>query len=170
MKSLFSLLVCLAFVSTAIAADNIEIGYPPSGAKILNPSTDPWPVTIVKTTDGSSNVVPIMGASGGSIGIEGRTSVGLVRNVYSTTPVTTAAYVELVASNADVVNELFIFDSSGQTIVLATGAAASEVDKLYIVPGGNGLVPLAIPAGTRVSIKAVSANATVGEISISFLK
>lgn len=100
----------------------------------------------------------------------GRTRVSQVRNVYSSTNVTTAAYVELVASTADTINNMYIFDSSGQTLVLAVGAASSEVDQFYITPGGNGSIDLAIPAGSRVSVKAISANATAGELSISFLK
>jgi hypothetical protein len=100
----------------------------------------------------------------------GRTSVTLVRNDYSSVNVTTAAYTQLVASTADTVNELFIFDSSGQTLFLAVGGAGSEVNKAYIVPGGNGILDLNIPSGSRVSVKAVSANATAGELSITFLK
>lgn len=98
------------------------------------------------------------------------TSVNLVRNDYSSTNVTTAAYVQLVASTADVINQLYIFDSSGQTLFLAVGGAGSEVNKAYIVPGGNGILNLTIPASSRVSVKAVSASATSGELSITFLK
>lgn len=100
----------------------------------------------------------------------GHTSVQLVRNDYSSTNVTTAAYVQLIASTSDTTNQLFIFDSSGQTLFLAVGAAASEVNKAYIVPGGNGELNLTIPAGSRVSVKAVSASATSGELSITLLK
>lgn len=100
----------------------------------------------------------------------GRTSVQLVRNDYTSTNVTTSAYTQLIASTSDTVNYLYIFDSSGQTLFLAVGAAASEVNKAYIVPGGNGILNLTIPSGSRISIKAVSANATVGELSITLLK
>lgn len=98
----------------------------------------------------------------------GRPAVTHVRNAYSSTNVTTSAYVQLVASTSATVNQIFIFDSSGQTLVLATGGSGSEVDQILIVPGGNGIVPLAIASGTRVSIKAVSATANVGEIDINF--
>lgn len=108
--------------------------------------------------------------TGGSINTTGKTSVALVRNDYSSVNVTTAAYVQLIASLADSVTALHIFDSSGQTLVLATGAAAAEVNQIYIPPGGNDLIPLTIAAGTRVSIKAVSATASAGELDISFLK
>ncbi len=98
----------------------------------------------------------------------GKPSVALARHDYAV-PVTTLAYTTLVASLPAAVSQLFIFDSSGQTLVLAVGAAASEVDQAYVIPGGNGELNLKIPTGSRVSIKAVSANATVGEISVTFL-
>lgn len=97
----------------------------------------------------------------------GGTSVQLIRNDYTGTPVTTAAYVQLTAATSGAITTLEIFDSSGQTLVLATGAAAAEVDQIYIMPGGNGKVNLDISAGTRLSVKAVSANATVGELTIN---
>lgn len=100
----------------------------------------------------------------------GSASGQLVRNDYSSVNVTTAAYTQLIASTTNETNHLFIFDSSGQTLFLAVGAAASEVNKYYIVPGGNGLIDLNIPASSRVSIKAVSASATAGELSITLLQ
>lgn len=100
--------------------------------------------------------------------VSGKDTLSPVRNDYTGTPVTTGAYVQLVASTAAAVSEIEIFDSSGQTLVLALGPAASEVDKVIIFPGGNGRVPLKIPASTRVSVKALSANATVGELDINF--
>ena len=92
-----------------------------------------------------------------------------VRNDYTGTNVTTGAYVELIASTAADITKMQIFDSSGQTLVIATGAAASEVDKFYVFPGGNGDIDVSIPSGTRISIKAVSATADAGEISINLI-
>ena len=88
---------------------------------------------------------------------------------YSSTNVTSAAYVELIASvGSTSVTEVEIFDSSGQALVLATGAASSEVEKVYITPGGNGRIPLSIASGTRVAIKALSDSATAGLILVNF--
>lgn len=81
---------------------------------------------------------------------------------YTGVPVTSAAYVTIVASTAASINLIELFDSSGVAIRLAVGAAASEVDQCIIIPGGNGQVPLAIPAGSRISYKAVSTSATAG--------
>lgn len=106
-----------------------------------------------------------------SLGVlaEGKASVALAYNDYTSTAVTTAAYVELVASLGATVNELEIFDSSGEALILAVGAALSEVDQIYIVPGGNGKIPLQIASGARVSIKALTGNANLGFITINFL-
>lgn len=95
----------------------------------------------------------------------------IVRNDYSSTNVTTAAYVQLTASTATDINRLMIFDSSGQDFVLATGAAASEVDQIEIPPGGwDAPVDLFIAAGTRISIKSKSATANSGILLITGLK
>lgn len=121
-----------------------------------------------------ANSVPVVIASDQSSIAVSSTEAGFskanapVRNDYSSVNVTTAAYVQLVASLTSATKEIEIFDSSGQTLVLAVGAAASEVDQINIFPGGNGRVKLAIPAASRISIKAVSATASVGEIDINF--
>lgn len=88
---------------------------------------------------------------------------------YTGTTVTTGAYVQLVASLSGATKAIHIFDSSGRALLLAVGGAGSEVDQIYIVPGGTDLVPLAIDAGSRVSVKAVDGNATKGQLLVSFL-
>lgn len=86
---------------------------------------------------------------------------------YSATPVTSAAYVTLIAATSAAITELEIFDSSGQLMIIAIGAAAAEVDQVYDFPGGNGRIPLEIAAGSRVSIKAASTTASVGYIAVN---
>jgi hypothetical protein len=108
--------------------------------------------------DGSINTVP----ASSTISV-----VDKLRHDYSSVNVTTGAYVQLIASTTGTIRKLEIFDSSGRTLVLATGAAASEVDLLYITPGGNGTITVTIASGTRLSIKAVSANATAGELVLN---
>lgn len=95
-------------------------------------------------------------------------SVTLHRNDYTTSPVTTGAYVQLIASMPAAVKEVEIFDSSGETLVLAIGGAGSEVNKVYVFPGGNGRIPLQIAAAARLSVKAISNNASSGELTINF--
>lgn len=102
----------------------------------------------------------------------GVTPTQSVRKVYTTATaslVGTAAYVA-IATVTSVVNEIEIFDSSGQTLVLATGTAGGETDRILVPPGGNGLVPIVAPAGTRFSLKAKSSAATAGEADVNFYK
>lgn len=120
----------------------------------------------------SGDYIPITTDANGFLWVKpgsqvGRSKVELIRNDYSSTNVTTAAYVQLVASTSAAINLLDVFDSSGETLVFATGAAASEVNQFFIYPGGNGRIELSIPAGTRLSVKAISATASVGELVIN---
>jgi len=99
---------------------------------------------------------------------EVRNPVLKLRNVYSSTNVLTSAWVQLDADIDSSIKELEIFDSSGETMKLGIGAAGSEVDLVQIPPGGNEhRVPAYLSEGIRLAIRAVSANATVGEIVIN---
>lgn len=89
---------------------------------------------------------------------------------YAGTPVTTAAYVQLNASTVTAINYLSIFDSSGNPMILAVGAPGSEVDQIYVPPGGSvGGYSLYIPAGSRISYKALLTNSTSGNLIITGL-
>ena len=108
-------------------------------------------------------------SSSGAISVTAgtRSAVDQVRNDYGSVNVTTGAYVELIASTSGAMNQLYIFDSSGETLILAFGAASSEVDQMYIFPGGfSGPVEINVPISTRVSIIAVSATASAGEFTM----
>lgn len=127
----------------------------------------------IKVSGTVSTTAPVGGATESTLlDVKSNTTkldyVNRVRLVYSVTNVTTGAWVELLASvGAVAVKEIEIFDSSGETLELGVGAAASEVSKAYVVPGGNGRIPLQITAGTRLAIQAVSATANSGEIVIN---
>lgn len=89
---------------------------------------------------------------------------------YASTNVTTSAYVEIVSSTSDDIYKFTSFEGSGQGMILATGAPSSEVDLLYIPPGGiDGEVTVNIPAGTRLSIKAINATASSGRFIANFM-
>jgi len=97
----------------------------------------------------------------------GYTVVATARRDYSTGSVTTGAWVELIPSLGSQAQDIEIFDSSGQTLEIGTGAAASEARLFIVMPGGNGRIPVRIASGTRISIRAVSGTANVGEICIN---
>lgn len=93
--------------------------------------------------------------------------VQTIRNAYASTNVTTAAWVELDSSLNSRVSHIEIADTSGQTMKLGIGASGSESDLIHIIPGGNGKLPLPLPEGVRLSVRAVSANATTGELVLN---
>lgn len=100
----------------------------------------------------------------------GRSSVLLYRKDYGAGSVTTSAYTQVTASTSADITRLCIADTSGSAMILATGGAGTEVDKLYIGPGGNEApYELAIPSGTRIAIKALDVNATSGQMILTAL-
>lgn len=127
----------------------------------------------VITVQGVASMTPLLVNGSGStqpVSIAGRAKVLLYRNDYSSVNVTTSAYVQIVASSAAAINRLYIADTSGSAIILATGGAGSEVDQLYIGPGGSDApYELNIPASTRISIKALDASATSGQFILTAL-
>ena len=64
-----------------------------------------------------------------------------------------------------------IFYAGGEPIYLATGAAASEVNRMIIWPGMDAEIELAIVANARVSLKAVNTGITItsGSLIINIL-
>lgn len=135
----------------------------------INTNTSHLPTALGQTTMSASLPVTLASDQTELPASKGRAQANVpARNVYSTTNVTTTAFVQLVASTTSATSLIEVFDSSGQTMALATGAAGLEVIQCYIFPGGQGQIPISIAAGTRVSIEAVSANATTGEIDINF--
>jgi hypothetical protein len=126
----------------------------------------------------NAGVVTIQGISGGTaIPISGTVTSTPgsaianppVQNIYSSTNITTGAYVQLVASTTHTTNTIHIFDSSGQAMILGVGASGSEVIQLYVPPGGD-TYTLDIPSGSRIAYKALSANAVSGYLLMSFLQ
>jgi hypothetical protein len=82
------------------------------------------------------------------------------------TNITTSAWVTLLAAASNLVaaSAVEIFNPSGSTLIIALGAAGSEVAIPYtIIPGGTVVVlAMEIPAKTRVSVKAVDTTVSSG--------
>lgn len=162
------LLVDGSGVTQPISATSLPLPFGAASETTLSSINSKTPALGQALMVASQPVVIASNQSNVPVSFGGKSVVARARNVYSSTNVTTATYVQLVASLAAAVNEVEIFDSSGQTLVLATGGAGSETDQAFVFPGGNGRIPLTIASGTRVSIKAVSATANDGEIAINF--
>lgn len=82
----------------------------------------------------------------------------------------TSAWLELFASTGQVVNFVEIFDSTGFTARIGTGAASSEVDLLLDIPGGGGFMPVRIDPGTRLSVRPLTTPPAGAELTINFYK
>lgn len=96
--------------------------------------------------------------------------VDTVRITHDTTPITTGAWVELIAALAADVNYITCFSSSGQTLELGTGAAGFEVRACYLPPGGfDAQIAIRLGEAERVSVRAVSDDADAGELQINFM-
>ncbi len=91
-----------------------------------------------------------------------------VRLVYSTANITLGTYQTLILSTAQIIRNVSVFDSGGQTMVYALGNPGHEVPQLVIPPGG-GDFPVGIGKGVRVSIKALSSTANTGEHDANFM-
>ncbi len=72
--------------------------------------------------------------------------------------VTTGAYTQLFSTiGTTAAKQIQVFMSSGTPLYLAFGGVGSETDKFIILPGGRDVFEIDVPAGTRLSVKAVSA-------------
>jgi hypothetical protein len=80
----------------------------------------------------------------------------------------TSAWLELVASLGQAINFIEIFDSTGFTSRLGTGAASSEIDLLLDTPGGNGHIPVFLAAGTRIALRPMTTPPAGSEVVINF--
>ena len=96
-----------------------------------------------------------------------RTYADSVNQDYGSGNVTTGAWTQLLASTAAAINLLCITDTSGQVMELGTGSAASETRVFLIAQGFSGCIPLRIAASTRLSVRAVTATANSGYLTIS---
>lgn len=150
-------LVLLFFSTLARAQYNTGLPMPPisiSGPVNINQSGIPVTIT-------GSSTLPVT--------ILGKAASLLIRNNYSLNSIVSGSYSQLVSASPSA-SEVEIFDSSGQTLVLAFGSAGNEANQVYIFPGGNGRIPLNIPVNTRLSAKAISADAVSGELDINLYK
>jgi hypothetical protein len=98
-----------------------------------------------------------------------RVPVTKLSNVYSSTNVTTAAWVQLSAALPAAVVAMHAYDGSGKVLKLGIGSAGNEVDLNVLISPDSGkiLMPVEISKGVRLSIRAVDANATTGTLALT---
>lgn len=113
-------------------------------------------VSAVQITDGSDTLAI---NSDGSISIKQYNTVQIISVDFSSTNLPASnAYLELDSSLNQDIKAIQVFDTGGNVMAIATGAAASEVDVCYIGPGSNEITPITIASGTRVSVKRVDST------------
>ena len=118
-------------------------------------------------SSGRQIIAPLTSAS--TLSIAGKAKAVVAALDYSTTNVGNAAYVQLVSSTAAATTKIYPFDSSGAVMILAVGGVGSEVDQIYIPPGGSGAgYELAIPAGSRISLKVASFASNPNNVTSGF--
>lgn len=99
-------------------------------------------------------------------------ALGFYTHNFATTSVTSSAYVELVSNiGGTEVKKIKIFMSNGNPLIIAQGAASAETDRFLITAGGfpDGAIEVKIPAGERLSMKALSTDLTSGLIAINLM-
>jgi hypothetical protein len=93
--------------------------------------------------------------------------VGKLRHSYVSTNVTTGAWVSVgtIPLGASAVE---IYDSSGSVLKCSTDNGTTELP-FYILPGAPGfLIPVRLGKSQTLYLRAVDANATVGQLVINF--
>lgn len=121
-----------------------------------------YPAQLCFSTDGNQALIP---CRVGGLGI-----VPSLLNA-ATSNIGTAAYTTGIASTAAAATWVSVYNPSASFLTLATGAAASEVDKLYIgASGWSGPFPLYLPAGTRVSLKSIVSTVSSGDVLINLIQ
>ena len=85
--------------------------------------------------------------------------------------ITTSGYTELTASTGAAATKIQIMQKGGDPLFLAIGAAASEVNKMLIMPGGSPdtIVPVVIPSGSRVSLKKATGSTATVDVFINYI-
>lgn len=106
-------------------------------------------------------------AAGNALGAANTSQVNVLS--YSSTNVTTSAYVQLIASTSTSAGHLEVCDTSAHLLKIASGAAGSETDLFTVQPSGCVVLSIYLVPGTRLSIEAIDANATTGFNTVSLL-
>jgi len=81
----------------------------------------------------------------------------------------TISYFQVVASTADAIDRIAMYETTGETIQLAIGGSGSEVLKLTIGPGCDQIIDVNIPAGSRIAVRTVGSNATAGSLILNMV-
>ena len=86
---------------------------------------------------------------------------------YVANNVTMAAWSEIIASTSDIITDWSVFDSSGEVLELGVGAIGLEARFALVQPGGGDPFKHQLPAGSRITIRAITDNVTSGYLAVN---
>lgn len=142
--------------------DNVQIQYTMFVVPDLSVDNNFYGLVSPLVTPGNSGGTGIMASN-----CCARVSAGSSRLDYLASPVTTGSWTTLIGSVSASVTNLYVFDSSGETMEIGIGASGSETRIFLVAPGGPGPVDIVVNAGERISVRAVSNTASIGEIIVN---
>lgn len=100
--------------------------------------------------------------------------VGTIYNNCATTNITTASWVTLIVSMPIACTAIEIFNPSDAKLQLSIGAAGHETETGNLLPytiqpgGSSGLLPVNLPNGKRLSVKAIDQTVSNDYFIINF--
>lgn len=106
--------------------------------------------------DESTGQLPVSTSGTSSVTVKNTATLNMV-----STPVTTGAWIQLIASTSGTIKVWDVFSPTGETLELGVGAGGAETRFALVSPGGI-TVSHELAAGARISIRAVSGTANTG--------
>lgn len=90
-----------------------------------------------------------------------------IRHDAAAVDITSAAYIELDAALDGNTNEIEIYNTTTQILILAQGPAGSEDDMFFIPAAGNLRMRLKLDIDARLAVRALGTSATAGDLLIN---
>ena len=92
-------------------------------------------------------------------------------NLAGSTPITTGAYVQVVAAIPRPAAAFQLINTTGSVLKIAVGGVGQEVDvPFFIGPSQTSpIVPFDIAGGARISARAVDTNTAAGQLVVNLL-
>ncbi len=95
-----------------------------------------------------------------------------VQTIAGNTPISTSAYSTLFSSTPYLSSKLILANSCDQNVIVAIGAAGSEVDLACVAKGAQLNLDLSLnvlPVGSRIAVLAAGAATTSGYFTASVI-
>lgn len=96
--------------------------------------------------------------------------LGTLTNICSSTNITTGAWLQVSAGGfGQDMGKITYYNGSSSVIQVGSGKSGSEQVVATLYPGSNNIgLETIVPQNSRISFKALDANATSGTVSVDF--